>query len=381
MAIKRTDGRFTVTLDIGVDGQRKRKFFYGKTITEAKQKRAAYIKAHPADSPLAHADSTLAEWADWWFPLYNTDIAKRTVATREIALKQIKAALGSIPLTDVRPSQIREYMNTLAGKDKSTISMHKNLLRKMFDVALQERLIVSSPCAGMHTPKARQRQGHRLLSEWEQNVIKTAAPHSRVGIWAMLMMYAGLRREEMAALRWTDIDMNTRLLTVAQASELNSAGEMKSPKTAAGFRTIPIVPPLYAVLDAVPVHDRYGLVCTNAAGDPLTVTSYRQGWSSFMRVCLRVANNIEPYGHTIGWRVDKSKEKLKEKWKDFACTAHDLRYTYATILYDAGVDVQTAASLLGHSDVTVTMRIYTKLSEKTKALGWEKLTAYFGEEI
>ena len=54
-------------------------------------------------------------------------------------------------------------------------------------------------------------------------------------------------------------------------------------------------------------------------------------------------------------------------------TAHQLRHTYATMLYDADVDVKTAQKLLGHKDLSVTMKIYTNLSEKKEAIGIERL--------
>lgn len=382
MAKKRSDGRFSVPLDIGTDanGKRIRKYFYGATATEAKRKRNEYVKSHPMGSPLDHANDTLEQWCDWWYPLYNTGLAKRTQATREIARRQIMnfsmngCRFGSMQLASVKASHVRAYMNTLEGKDKSTISLHKSMLNRMFNAALADGIVIANPCAGVESPKARRREGHRLLAQWEQDLIVKAYPHHRAGLWAMLMMYAGLRREEMAALRWDDIDMEAKALTVQRASEMNSKGEMKEAKTDAGFRTIPLVPPLYKALDAVLSHNRCGYVCTNAQGGTLTITSYRQAWDSFMLVCVRALNDKTPYGQTVGWRRDKEKNL-----KEFSCTAHDLRYTYATILYDAGVDVQTAAYLLGHSDVTVTMKIYTQLSEKTKTVSMDKLMSFFSE--
>ena len=61
-------------------------------------------------------------------------------------------------------------------------------------------------------------------------------------------------------------------------------------------------------------------------------------------------------------------------------TPHDLRYTYATILYDAGVDVLTAAALLGHDDVSVTMGIYTQLSHGKKKEGVEKFLEFMSNK-
>lgn len=382
MAKKRSDGRFSVNLVIGTrpDGKLIRKYFYGDSATEAKRKRNEYVKSHPMGSPLDHANDTLEQWCEWWYPLYNTGLAHRTQSNREIAKRQIMnfdmngCRFGSMQLASIKPSHIRTYMISLAGKDKSTISMHRSILKRMYNAALADGIVVTNPCIGVESPKARKRKGHRLLEQWEQDLIVKAYPYHRAGLWAMIMMYAGLRREEMAALRWDDIDMDARTLTVQRASEMNSKGEMKEAKTDAGFRTIPLVPPLYKALNAVPAHKRYGYVCTNAKGGTLTITSYRQAWDSFMLVCLRALNDLKPYHLTQGWRRDKEKEL-----QPFSCTAHDLRYTYATILYDAGVDVQTAAVLLGHSDVTVTMRIYTQLSDRTKTASVDKLMSFFSE--
>jgi integrase len=380
MAKKRDDGRYRVSLDVGTgkDGKRVRKYFYGSTATEAKKKRAEYIKLHPQGSPLDHASDTLEKWCDYWYPLYNTGLATNTMKSRDIAKRQILefdmqgTRFGSMPLASVKASHIRYYMNTLAGRDRSAISLHKSMLTRMFAAAYNDGIIATTPCAAIESPKARKREGHRLLEQWEQEVIVKAYPHHRAGLWAMIMMYAGLRKEEMAGLLWTDIDMEAKTLSVQRASELTSDGKTKEPKTKAGYRTVPLVLPLYNALNAVPTEQRRGNVCTNAQGKPLTLTSYKQAWDSFMLVCTRAHMDIKPYAATAGWRRDKVKDL-----KEFKCTAHDLRYTYATILYDAGVDVQTAANLLGHSDVTVTMKVYTQLSEKTKRQSTDKLLSFF----
>lgn len=62
-------------------------------------------------------------------------------------------------------------------------------------------------------------------------------------------------------------------------------------------------------------------------------------------------------------------------------TAHQLRHTYATMLYDAGVDVLTAQRLLGHADVQTTMRIYTHLSKQKEQQSIAALNAHIGSEI
>lgn len=61
-------------------------------------------------------------------------------------------------------------------------------------------------------------------------------------------------------------------------------------------------------------------------------------------------------------------------------TAHQLRHTYCTMLYLAGVDILTASKLMGHSDVKITLEIYTHLDEKYKRLNIEKFNNYIAND-
>ena len=92
-------------------------------------------------------------------------------------------------------------------------------------------------------------------------------------------------------------------------------------------------------------------------------------------MCERAANGLAPFSETNGWRRDIARRT--EGYKVFDVNAHDLRYTFATTLYDAGVDVKTAQYLLGHKDLMTTMKIYTKLSEEKKRFSIDKLINHF----
>ena len=89
-----------------------------------------------------------------------------------------------------------------------------------------------------------------------------------------------------------------------------------------------------------------------------------------MLVCLRVANGIKPYSTVQGWRSERDPRVTRT----FACTAHDLRYTCATALYDIDVDVKTMQYVMGHTDFRMTLRIYTQLSEERKRDGLAKVS-------
>ena len=297
------------------------------------------------------------------------------MARKRAAVKQVVVKLGSQRIADITHADVQAYMNTREGMSRADIALHKGILVGLFETAKLNKLVTENPCVGIRTPKAGAYKGHRALESWEQSVILEAAPHHRAGLWALLMMCAGLRREEMAALRWEDVDLGAGTIAVSRAAEMDSAGSVKGTKTEAGVRIIPVPEPVRDALVCVPARDRHGLVCVNANGGPLSLTSYRQGWQSFMLVCLRVANGIRPYSTVQGWRSSSDKRVTRS----FSCTAHDLRYTYATVLYDADVDVKTAQYLMGHKDFSVTMRIYTQLSEQKKAASIAKLSDRFSE--
>ena len=93
----------------------------------------------------------------------------------------------------------------------------------------------------------------------------------------------------------------------------------------------------------------------------MSAQAYSEAWKSYMHYL-----NIQAGGR------DRSRSNPKIIAMD-PFTAHQLRHTYATMLYDADVDVKTAQKLLGHKDLSVTMKIYTHLSEKKEAIGIERL--------
>ena len=366
-AKKRADGRYTVKLVIGTDenGHRLRRNFYGRTHAEAAAKRDAYIESLGLPELRAQGN-TVSDWAGEWLRVYNHGLAQRTLARKKAALSSILAELGDRPLEKVKAKELQAYLNTRAGMSRADISLHKNILKGIFDTARQNGLIVGDPCDGLRSPKAGTYHGHRALTKDEQGVILEAAQYHRAGLWALLMMCCGLRREEMAALRWEDVDLDGGTVLVCRASEMDS----KETKTAAGMRQLPIPGPLMEELLRVPQRERRGLVCRNASGGPLSMTAYRQGWSSFLLVCLRVANGIKPYGTVQGWKSGKDERVTRS----FSCTAHDLRYTYATALYDVACDLKAMQHFMGHTDFRMTMRIYTQLSEEHKQASLDKVS-------
>lgn len=180
----------------------------------------------------------------------------------------------------------------------------------------------------------------------EQQIMVFETPH-RATLAALIMMMCGLRLGELVALQWSDIDFSERVINVCH-SAYNVNGnvlEVKEGTKNGKSRKVPVPKVLFDKLMAEYLKNRgeTDFVVTKADGISMhTRSSWDRMWES--------------YTETLGFRF----------------TAHQLRHTYATMLYRAGVDVKSASELLGHSKIEITMNIYTHLMEETKIISIEK---------
>lgn len=181
---------------------------------------------------------------------------------------------------------------------------------------------------------------------------------------AVIMMYTGLRRGELLALTWPDINLADRTVTVNKSVEFHDGVPhvKASTKTNAGMRVISIPEILAVYLSDQPKSSL--LVFPSATGQIVSESSWRVMWDDYLREIDK------KFGSP---KVGKSSLLTIPHF-----TAHWLRHTYATMLYMAGVDVLTAKDLLGHSDIKTTLGIYTHLDTKFKIRSVDKLNDYLG---
>lgn len=379
---QREDKRFCVRLDLGIaDGKRVRKSFYSyESLEDARAKRDEFMKTHSTQSRPSEHGITLSQWCEKWLKAYKSGLTPNGYDHYATACRQIckfpigKQTLGDVPVAEIKQSHIQAYLSARGSMSKSTIHRDKVTLHQLFESALSDRIISHLPYQKISAPKGTYK-GHRVIDQWERDAISSTWQLHRAGIWAMIMQYAGLRRGEMAALEWEDVDFENRTITINKSLDLNHKGSKKDTKSEAGERVVPLLKPLFLALQLIRTEESRGRICKSAANKTLTVNSYKKAWSGYMLVLERAANNIAPYENTHGWRRDISCET--DGYKVVKIDAHDLRYTYASFLYDNDVDVKTAQYLMGHSSLDMTLKIYTKLSEHKKEQSIGKLVAFF----
>lgn len=388
---QRKDGTFAVYGDYGRDaeGKRIRKTFYGETLEEANYKKAQYERDIADGMSVDAHKMNVSEWCDSWMRVYKSKLKGTNRVSYEANVARLKEDIGQMMVKDVRNYHLQKSLNNMEGMSESAISKYKMVIQQIFRRAKQNKIIRDNPAEDLDIPGGTS-GGHRALERWEADFIIEHYHQHRAGLWMMLMLLAGLRRSEMIALQWDCVDLENRTLQVRRAAEIvsNQAVIKEWTKSDAGLRMLPICDALYVALSAIPENCRKGHVCLSANNKLISQSAFDRGMDGFNLAMERLlngepltqrgrrtdverkrttkANNITTNTTTDATTEESiaiTEEKLPKR-KTFSIEAHDLRYTFATALYDAGIDVKSAQYYMGHSDIRMTMNIYTQLSKE-----------------
>lgn len=335
---------------------------YGRTEEEAALKKAE--KERSLMEGRTDSNMTVRQWAKVWLETY-IDSKDITSASRRMYYDKmnniILPAIGAYKLRNVSATQLQQLLNRRAGFSASDTGKLRIVLKAMFRQAAENRVIPYDPAAGLKMPKTTKGK-HRSLTEAERAALITAADADRVdgkpnnsGLWVLSMLYCGLRPGETAALRWVDVDLDAGTLHVRQAKEAHSK-TIKSPKTSAGVRDIPIHKDYLARLRAAKRTSEY--VFTQRDGKtPLTESSMKKMWDTvkkYMDLALGAkTERIKPPGKRKHMTVIVESALAEDI--DLYC----LRHTFCTDLQRKGVPINVAKELMGHADISTTANIYT----------------------
>lgn len=368
---KRADGRYRadVTTDIGADGRRKRKTIYGLTIKELDAKIADIKSMQNKGVVISDNKITLKAWAEKWLSAYKQGVSYNT---QEMYRRIVKRHIGPseaarLPLGKIKTVDLQKLINEKQEQGLTrTVEMIVLTLKQIFDQAVENDLIYKSPAKALKKPQHKAAP-KRALYDIEKKAIAIAELSDIKRIFVYLGMYAGLRRGEILALAKGDFNLKDRTVTVNKTIIFKgNTGELQHfPKSVAGFRTIPLPSILFDFMaNYLKASDRLYLFATEK-GELFSKTAMNRLWRSII-YCLNVA--IVPAS------------RCNTKIRPIATlTPHILRHEYATSLYRAGVDIKTAQKLLGHSDIKMTLSIYTHLDQDNEDVTTKLDNLYCGK--
>jgi integrase len=323
----------------------KRKALYGRTRQEVAKKLAAALQAREQGMLVSGPRQTLGHFLTRWLE----DSVKPTLRPRSYVAYDAKVRnhilpeLGRIPLSSLTPQHLqRLYARKLAnGYSPTTVSLVHTILHRALKQALRWGLVARNVAEAVDSPRPDRRKPNPFTRA-ELDVLRQAMQGHRYEPFWTLLMTTGLRFGEAAALRWNDVDLEARTVSITRALvRLPGGYGFSEPKTAKGRRILPL--PTAAILALEQQRARVRdlrllagekweeqfLVFPNSLGRPLredhVLTEFHK---------LQLQNGIP-------------RRRL-----------HDLRHTYATRLFALNQHPRAVQDLLGHS------RIDSSLQEK-----------------
>ena len=290
-------------------------------------------------------------------------------------------AFGKRQLRSITQSDVASLLLARKGLSQGAINDTYTTFHQIFRAALGDRIIQYDPMADLEKPEGPS-GSHRALEDWEKHLILNSWQAHRGGFYAISLLFTGMRRGEACALRWEDVDFDANVIRIHEALSFDKGKSVRGKtKTEAGERIIPILPPFRPILESF--RQPSGPVFLSAHGKELNESSCRCLWESFRYyLAVKMCGIDKRYVEKENKKAMLKNPELydlnhpKYEWRDIDIQMHDMRHTYCTMLFDAGVDVKTAQALMGHASINVTMRIYTHLSNTRKQVSLKRLIEF-----
>ena len=299
--------------------------------------------------------------AEDWERIHREEITYRTWKNYLPHYNEILQRHGKKQIEDVTAVDVINHLTAAKarGYSATVVNAIRSVYRMIFDHAIANDLAKYNPVTSVRLPKGLKRGKRTAPTDDEIRKIFNNSDKP-FGLFPLLLLCTGLRKSEALALSWDDVDLNRREISITKSLDydIGASPTVKSPKTEAGVRVVPIVDILVDRLSKARRESKSELLFpaedsnrSGKGGGYMTLRGYEGAW---LRYCERTG------------MVKDGKPSI---------TAHNLRHGTATLMFELGVDELTAQRILGHSRVEITREIYTQLREEQNRKSVEKFNA------
>jgi integrase len=367
---ERSPGHWAIILDIpdSQTGKRRRKWHSFKgTKREAQIESARLITAMKGGIYLEPSKTTLAQFFDRWLDHMRSQVSPKSHARySELARKNIAPLLGSVVLTKLKPAAISDaYSKALTdgrrdgtgGLSAQTVTHMHRILKQALGQAVKWELLNRNPADAVDPPRTARNPMNTYDLDQTAELIEAMRP-TRMLIPTLLAVLCGMRRGEVAALRWKNVDLSTGQLAVIESAEqVGSKVRYKTPKSGKG-RTLAMSASLVEELRAHRLRQ----------AEELLKVGVRLSDETFV-VAQAGGRPLQPETLTTDWLrrlADTSLPRIR---------FHDLRHAHATHMLTAGVHPKVASERLGHSKIAITLDLYSHVLPGLEADAAERVDA------
>lgn len=312
-----------------------------------------------------------------WFHVWMEEYKQYEVKPTTFALYNhtysghIKSYIEKKKLKDIRPEHIQKIYNAESKKVKQqTLTRIKVILNGMFQQAYKNGIIQKNPVERATLPKLREEIERRVMTVEEQNMFLEYAKKTYYGDIFEVALSTGMRKGELLALEWSDIDFGNKMIHVTGTLIRTGGKYVKgTPKSKTSKRDIPMLANVHSILKKRrkyqletkvslgekwnPLDGMDNLVFTNEFGNLVNHTSMQY-------YIVHIQDLI--HRDDIGWE---------------SIHIHTLRHTFATRCIENGMQPQVLKTILGHSSLAMTMDLYSHVLPNTKVDEMQKIANLF----
>ncbi len=363
---KRGKGSYSIVVELGRDpatGKRKQQWVSVKgTKKDAEKRLAELLWQIDNGTYMKPGKTTVAEYLARWLKDYVLpNLSPRTAEGYESIIdKHLIPAFGKMVLTQLKPEHIQRYyseklesgrIDGKGGLNPQTVRHHHMALHCALEIAVKWGLIAKNPADAVNPPKAKRKEIN-TMSEQEVSIFLNAAKETPYYELFYLAIFTGMRRSELLALKWSDVDLEQGQLsinrTIHQAKDNSLV--FRHPKTEKGRRQLALTPSsvnvltilknersIKSLLSGTTLKDEEFVFC-NIDSKPLLPDTVTQAWSRLVK--------------KVGL------EHIR---------FHDARHTHASLMLRQGVHPKIVQERLGHASIQITLDTYSHITPGLQA--------------
>jgi len=370
--------RVSATIGHKSDGTPIRKQFYGKSKAEATSKKDEFLSNLENGLNLDFDEMPISKLMDiWLFNVVKIEASHNTFDRYESVFRNYvkDTPLAILKVHKIERLYLQTYYNNLSsnGFTSNQIFNLNKLLRKFFNYALDEGYILKNPCTRLVIPKgSNASEIKEVIDPYSHEEIQAILEKSdgTLRVIFQLGLATGLRRGELLGLRVGDVDLDNGTISVNQSiksvKQFDADGNhqyitvAEAPKTKSSIRTVPI--PSYLISD---LHSHFAN--EEKKHSVLGVSFSMDNFFFTSEVCTVFdGRNV-----LTAWK--RLQKRAGVRYRPF----HNIRHSYATLLFEARVPLITISRLLGHTNTNITANTYISVMPKEKESAAEELNYLF----